>query len=38
MEKSLKQSLFYTTCLNLKNAMNMISDCRYCTCSAWFFV
>jgi len=34
MEKSLKQSLYYTTCLNLKNALNLISDCRYCTCSA----
>jgi len=32
VEKSLKQSLYYTTGFNLKNALNLISDCRYLFC------
>jgi len=32
MEKTLKESLYYTTCFNLKNALNLISECRYMFC------
>jgi len=31
-EKSLKQNLYHTTCFNLRNALNLISECRYLFC------